>query len=141
MSVAQSCPTLCNLMDCSPPGSSVHRILQARILEWVATPFSRGSSQCRDQTQSHALQADSLPSEPPGKPLIQRPDGNKYFRLCGSYGHYSNESILLLYFKNSPSQCVNKWMCFNKTLFTEIGSGLDLADRLCFLLLLSQGYP
>ena len=66
---------------------------------------------------------------------------NKYFRLCGSYGHYSNDSILLLYFKNSPSQCVNKWMCFNKTLFTEIGSGLDLADRLCFLLLLSQGYP
>ena len=75
----------CDPMDCSPPGSSVHRILQARILEWVATPFSRGSSQCRDQTQSHALQADSLPSEPSGKPLIQRPDGNKYFRLCGSY--------------------------------------------------------
>ena len=37
----QSCPTLCNPMDCSPPGSSVHEILQARILEWVAMPFSR----------------------------------------------------------------------------------------------------
>ena len=44
----QSCPTLCGPMDCSPPGSSVHRILQARILEWVAMPFSRGSSQPRD---------------------------------------------------------------------------------------------
>ena len=43
-------------------------ILQARTLEWVATPFSRGSSQPRDQTRSPALQADSLPSEPPGKP-------------------------------------------------------------------------
>ena len=42
--VAQSCPTLCHPMDCSPPGSSVHGILQARILEWVAISFSRGSS-------------------------------------------------------------------------------------------------
>ena len=49
--VAKSCPTLCNPMDCSPPGSSVHGILQARILEWVAVPFSRGSSRPRDQTQ------------------------------------------------------------------------------------------
>ena len=38
---AQSCPSLCDPMDCSPPGSSVHGILQARILEWVAMPFSR----------------------------------------------------------------------------------------------------
>ena len=49
--VAQSCLTLCNPMDCSPPGSSVHGILQARILAWVAIPFSRGSSQPRDQIQ------------------------------------------------------------------------------------------
>ena len=44
-SVTQSCPTLCEPMDCSPPGSSVHGIFWARILEWVAIPFSRGSSQ------------------------------------------------------------------------------------------------
>ena len=49
--VAQSCPTLCDPVDCSLPGSSVHGILQARILEWVAISFSRGSSQPRDQTQ------------------------------------------------------------------------------------------
>ena len=48
--VAQSCLTLCKSMDCSPPGSSVYGILQARILEWVAIPFSRGSSWTRDQT-------------------------------------------------------------------------------------------
>ena len=48
--VAQLCPTLCDPMDCSPPCSSVHGILQARILEWVAMPFSRGSSWLRDQT-------------------------------------------------------------------------------------------
>ena len=46
----QSCPTPCEPMDCSPPGSSVHGILQARILEWVAMPFSRESSQPRDRT-------------------------------------------------------------------------------------------
>ena len=50
MCVSQSCPTLCNPMDCSPPGSSVHGILQARILEWVAIPFSRVSFRPRDQT-------------------------------------------------------------------------------------------
>ena len=46
----QSCLTLCNPMDCSPPGFSVHGILQARILEWVAIPFSRGSSRARERT-------------------------------------------------------------------------------------------
>ena len=49
--VSQSCKTLCKPMDYSPPGSSVHGILQARILEWVSIPFSRESSQPRDQTQ------------------------------------------------------------------------------------------
>ena len=49
--VAQSCLTLYNPMDYSPPGSSIHGILQARILEWVAISSSRGSSQPRDRTQ------------------------------------------------------------------------------------------
>ena len=48
--VAQSCPTLCNPMDHCPPGSSVHGILHARILEWIAIPFSRVSSRPKDQT-------------------------------------------------------------------------------------------
>ena len=50
-SVSQSCPTLCNLMNCSPPGSSVHGIFQAQILEQVAISNSKGSFQPRDQTQ------------------------------------------------------------------------------------------
>ena len=49
--VAQSCPTLCNPMDCSLPGSSVHGILQARVREWVAISFSRRSSQPGDRTR------------------------------------------------------------------------------------------
>ena len=65
--VAQSCPTLCDLMDRSPPGSSVHRILQARVLEWVAIPISMGSSDLGIKPGSQALQADSSLSKPPGK--------------------------------------------------------------------------
>ena len=49
--VTQSCPTLCDPMDCSPPGSSVHGIFQAVVLEWIAISFSRGSSRPRDQTR------------------------------------------------------------------------------------------
>ena len=49
--VTQSCPTLCDPMDCSLPGFSVHGIFQARVLEWVAISFSRGSSWPRDRTQ------------------------------------------------------------------------------------------
>ena len=49
--LVQSCLTLCNPMDCSPPGSSVHGILQVRILEWVAVPSFRISSQFRDRTR------------------------------------------------------------------------------------------
>ena len=47
--VTQSCPTLCDPVDSSLPGSSVHEILQARILEWVAISFSRGSSRPREE--------------------------------------------------------------------------------------------
>ena len=67
----ESSLTLCSPTDCNPPGSSVHGILQTGILELVAVPSSRGSSQPRDQTQvSHLLhwQAGSLPLVPPGKP-------------------------------------------------------------------------
>ena len=49
-SVSQSSPTLCNQMDCSPPGSSVYGIFQASVLEWVATSYSRGSSWPWDRT-------------------------------------------------------------------------------------------
>ena len=56
------------MLSCDLPDASVHRILQARILEWVAIPFSRGSSQPRDRTQVSRIAGYSLLSEPPGKP-------------------------------------------------------------------------
>ena len=80
--VAQSCPTLCDPIDGSPPGSSVHGIPQARILEWVAISFPRGSSQPGIELRSPSLQADSLPSEPPGKLIITSYNVLIYIHLC-----------------------------------------------------------
>ena len=72
MCLLQSSPTLRNHVNCSPPGSSVHEILQARILEWVAPSSSTGSCSPRDGTQVSCLlhlPAGSLPLAPPGKPM------------------------------------------------------------------------
>ena len=68
--VAQSCPIPSDSMNDSLPGSSVSGILQARTLEWVPIPFSRGSSNPGTELKSLALQADSLRSELPGKPKL-----------------------------------------------------------------------
>ena len=57
---AQWCPTICDPGYCSPPGSSVHGILQARILEWIAIPFSKGSFQARDRTQVSCIASGFL---------------------------------------------------------------------------------
>ena len=69
----QSCPIQCDPMDYSLPGSSVHGILQARLLEWVSMSFSRGSSQPRDWTQVSCIAGRFFTAEPPGKPGVQDP--------------------------------------------------------------------
>ena len=66
---AQSYPTLCDSMDCSLTGSSAHAISQARILEWVAIFFSRGSCQPRDRTHISCIAGEFFTTEPPGKSL------------------------------------------------------------------------
>ena len=68
VSATQSHLTVCDPVDYSPPGSSVHGILQARILEWVAILFSRDLPNSGIEPRSPALQAVSLQSELPGKP-------------------------------------------------------------------------
>ena len=91
--VTQSCPTLCNSTDCSPPGFSIHGVFQARILAWVTISFSRGSSTPRDRTQSPSLQADALPSEPQRKSYMlhgevkkkkKKKEGNSHIVQCES---------------------------------------------------------
>ena len=68
--VAKLCPTHCDPMDCiySPPGSSVHGIFQAQVLEWVSISFSRGSSQPRDQTRISCIASGFLPLRQLGSP-------------------------------------------------------------------------
>ena len=68
--VVQLCLTVCDPMDCSPPGSSAHGIFQARILEGVAISFSKGLPNPGVEPGSPRLQVASLPSEPPGKPAL-----------------------------------------------------------------------
>ena len=84
----QSCPTLCDPMDYSPPGISVRGILQARIMEWVAIPSSRGSSQLRDGTHVLCLlhwRGNSLPLAPPGTLLknVERLSLNLEIHISG----------------------------------------------------------
>ena len=67
MLIVQLFATLCDPMNCSLPGSSVHKILHARILEWIAFPTPDDLPDPGIEPGSPALQADSLPSEPPGK--------------------------------------------------------------------------
>ena len=82
--VAQLCLTLCDPMHCSPPGSSVHGILQTRMLEWVAIPSSRGSSQPRNRTQVSCVAGRHFTSEPPGKTMNQKdlPYGLAILLVC-----------------------------------------------------------
>ena len=75
MLVTQSCLTLCDPMDYSPPGSSVHGIFQARILERVAIPFSRGSAQPKDQTPFSCITGRFFTTKQADKPYFLVTDG------------------------------------------------------------------
>ena len=75
---------LCDSMDCSPPGSSVHGILQARVLEWFPFPSPGGLPDPGTELGSPALQADALPSEPQGSHYPQR-WGNRSYQIQGNY--------------------------------------------------------
>ena len=95
-------------MHCSPPGSSVNRILQARILEWVVIPFSRGSSQCKDWPVSPALQANSWLSEPLGKPY-QWPLNNLWSSWWPNLECQLCQHSKTVRFKVPASQQLNPW--------------------------------
>ena len=79
--VAQSCQTLCDPMDCRQPGSSVHGILQARILECIATPFSRGSSRPRDPTRLSSI-AGRFFSVWATRPVLKPRQGRLHALFC-----------------------------------------------------------
>ena len=88
-------PTLSNPVDCSPPGCSVRGILQARKLEWVAMPFSRGSSRPRDQTHVSGISCNAdgfFTAEPPGKSRKDLSSStNTWINSAGNSGKKSSE--------------------------------------------------
>ena len=131
MCVNQSCPTLCDPMDCSPPGSSVHGILQAKTLEWVAIPFSRDLRNPGIEPGSSALQAGSLPSVLPLIYTHVRLQKAKSLEEISQYLSNSNLCLLLniqiplqkLIYRNTlPNTQRCMYMNFNVALFiTEKG--------------------
>ena len=102
--VIKSCPTLCDPVDYSPPGSSVHGISQTRILEWVVISSSTGSSWISDQTRVSCLAGVFFTTEPPGKPplllLLGCQSGVREVEKPGSQGCGA------VYIRNS---CVDFW--------------------------------
>ena len=101
-SCAQSCLTLCNLMDCILPGSSAHEIFQERILEQVAISYSRGSSCPRDWTtsvESPALADGFLTTAVPGKPSVLQ----SYWLFCLYQVFKVNSSLLNFAFATSAN--------------------------------------
>ena len=108
--VAWSCPTLCNPLDCSLPGFSVHGILQARILEWVTISFSRGFSQPRDEPSSPALEADTLTSEQPGKPK----------KMLRNHKYMCKDSLLPVLSMQSYLSLSSRAKTLSKPLKTEL---------------------
>ena len=76
-----SCVRVCNPMDYSSPGSSIHGILQSRKLEWAAMPFSRGSSPSRDRTFVSCIAGGFFTIEPPGKPRGSEQGQNEFWRV------------------------------------------------------------
>ena len=104
MEVAQSRPTFCNPMHCSPSSFSVHGIVQARILEWIVISFSSGSSRPRDQTQVSCIAGRFFTTKPTRKPniysqqnIIQPSKGWKSDPCCstdGTWGHSTQRLII-----------------------------------------------
>ena len=102
----QSCLTLCNPMDSSPPHSLLHGILQARTLEWVAMPSSRGSSRPRDRTQVSCITGGFYTAEPPGKSVARV---SRYIFLRGHINSYSvkHATSITCYFMWCPTKALS----------------------------------
>ena len=129
--VAQSCLTLYDPTDCSLPGSSVHKILSARILEWVAIPFSRGSSQPKDQTSvSFVSFLAPLPRRCHQKPWKKlKPDQASFFKrqkskicflliikvLCNHYGKLIKKRIK----KTNHHLVTQKWPSILQDIYSQ----------------------
>ena len=133
--VAKSFLTLCDPIDCNPPGLSIHRISQARILEWVALPFSRGSPWIRDQTSLLHWQADSLQLSPQGSPcFIQSMNILVGWSLCSMV---SFRDRFLPFIFPALLRCLHLSNMSNQSHLTHLDSGVYCFKDKIFLILKS----
>ena len=126
--VAQLCPTLCNPMNCGLPGSSVHGILQARILEWVAISFPRGSSLPRDLTRNKLVNILWIMKEVTGKERRKarmNPVGSKLTWICGVWCRWTDTAIEMYVWVNLHrlSACIDrKGLDFPQATMNTLGT-------------------
>ena len=114
----------CDLMDCSPLGSSVHGTSQAGILEWVAIPFSRGSAWPRDRTCVSALQADSLSLSYLARPLRHNGCYFLHWLLWESGGFHSGVNVTLS-FLISPQGHSSTNLCLHLNTIILTSGGMN----------------
>ena len=117
--VTQSCLTLCDPMDCSQPGSSVHGIFQARVLQWVAISFFRGSSQPRNQTQV-SLPVDRRSRQHVKKQRLHFVDKGLYSQSCSF-----SRSHVWMWQLDYKEGWVPNWCFRNVVLKKTLESSLD----------------
>ena len=127
--VLESCVTLCGPVDCSPPGSSVQGISQARILEWVAISFSRGSSWPGDRIHVSCMAGEFFTIEPLRKPIIW------FFSVCFFWSVQLKVCQFCLSFQRT-----NFWFHLFSLLFSLFLIAL-FSGYLYYFLLLSLGFP
>ena len=136
----QSCPTLCDPVDCSPPGSSIHGILQARILEWVAISFSRGSS-CLQQSNVHLVWLlhcrQFFTTEPLGSPP-NHPSDQGEFQIRAYTPHHCWAPLLPMWALSSESHHIRCPSCVSPSLCCFYRTSLWLPSS---CLILSKHHP
>ena len=126
--VAQSCPTLCNPMNCSLLGSSIHRILQARILEWVAISFPRGSSLPRDLTRNNLVNTLWIMKEVTDekrRKARMNPVGSELTWICGFWCRWTDTAIGMYVLVNLHrlSACIDrKCLDFPQTTMSTLST-------------------
>ena len=131
--VTQSCLTLCDPTDCNPPGSSVHGIFQARILEWVAISFSRGSSWPRDRTWVSHIAGDSLPTEPPGKEDDKITEKSNRVRAPSALSPCPPVHLSVsqrLHILSLPLLCQLHALVYSRTAFTQLATQMWAQARI-----------
>ena len=112
---SQLCLTLCNPKDCSLPGSSVHGIFQARVLEWVAMSFSWGTSQPRGRTRVSHIVGRCFTSEPPGKSnTVFQQHKRRLYTWTSPDGQYRNQIDYIL--------CSQRWRSCTQPAKIRLGA-------------------